>query len=108
MKAYAVATVVLVGGSLVPQGGHNIFEPAALGKPVFFGPYIKDFQKISEILLLSDAAIQVKNAEELKLQLLNLLASPNLREKIGRNALQTIKSRENATEKNVELIKTLL
>ncbi|HCJ65928.1 MAG TPA: 3-deoxy-D-manno-octulosonic acid transferase, partial [Elusimicrobia bacterium] len=88
MNAYALATIVFIGGSLVPQGGHNIFEPAALGKPVIFGPYVESFQEIVERLLSASAAIQVKNSEELKLQILNLLGSPALREKIGINALQ--------------------
>ena len=35
---YAAADVAFVGGSLVPVGGHNLLEPAALGLPVLSGP----------------------------------------------------------------------
>ena len=35
---YAAADVAFVGGSLVPVGGHNLLEPAALGVPVITGP----------------------------------------------------------------------
>ena len=34
MRFYAAADVAFVGGSLVPIGGHNLLEPAALGVPV--------------------------------------------------------------------------
>lgn len=108
MNAYALATIVFVGGSLVPQEGHNILEPAALGKPVIFGPYMESFQEVAERLLSSGGAIQVKNGEELKLQILNLLGSLALREKIGINALQAVRNKESATDKNIELIKSLL
>jgi hypothetical protein len=36
---YQVGTLVFVGGSLVPTGGHNILEPAVFGRPVVFGPH---------------------------------------------------------------------
>src|SRR5205085_1377291 len=36
---YAAADVAFVGGSLVPIGGHNLLEPAALGVPILTGPY---------------------------------------------------------------------
>ncbi len=108
MNAYALATVVFVGGSLVPQGGQNILEPAALGKPVIFGPYVESFQEIAEMLISASAGIQVKNAEELKIQILNLLNSSILREEISSNATQAVRMRKGAVEKNIELIKKLL
>jgi len=108
MKAYALATVVFVGGSLVPRGGHNLLEPAALGKPVIFGPYIESFQEIAEMLVSAKAAIQVKNVQELKLQILNLLSSFILRKEIGLNAFQTVRKQQGAVKRNIELIKTLI
>lgn len=38
-RAYALATVAIVGGSFAPHGGHNLLEPIAAGAPVLFGPY---------------------------------------------------------------------
>ena len=35
---YAAGDVAFVGGSLVPIGGHNLLEPAALGLPILTGP----------------------------------------------------------------------
>ena len=42
---YRLATVVFVGGSLVPTGGHNILEPAVFGKPILFGPHMQNFAR---------------------------------------------------------------
>ncbi len=47
---YSFATVVFCGGSLVKNGGHNIYEPLIWGKPVFFGPFMYDFEDISKYL----------------------------------------------------------
>src|SRR5262249_24887334 len=43
---YAVGTVVFVGGSFVPIGGHNVLEPAAHRKAIVFGPYMHNFHQI--------------------------------------------------------------
>ena len=44
---YQLGTVVFVGGSLVPTGGHNILEPAVYGRPVVFGPHMHNFAEIA-------------------------------------------------------------
>jgi len=44
---YALADLALVGGSLVAHGGHNLLEPAALGKPLLSGPHRFNFADIA-------------------------------------------------------------
>ncbi len=61
----ASAEFIFMGGSLVPIGGHNILEPAALGKPMVFGPYMENFDNEAEMLAGFGAAIQVENIEQL-------------------------------------------
>lgn len=58
---YAASDVAFVGGSMVPVGGHNILEAAAVGTPVLFGPYMANFKEIAEGVLRQDAAIQCQN-----------------------------------------------
>jgi len=108
MKAYAIATIVFVGGSLVPKGGHNILEPASLGKPIIFGPHMENFQEPAALLLSKNGAIQVKNEKELKLEVINLLENSKKREEIGEIARNILLAQQGATEKNFELIKSLL
>ncbi len=44
---YAAADVAFVGGSLVPVGGHNLLEPAALGVPILTGPDNSNSEEIA-------------------------------------------------------------
>ncbi len=74
-RVFSVATVVFMGGSLVPRGGHNILQPLAQGKPVIFGPYTHNFRDISALALREDAAIQAANATELMGAVDRLLSS---------------------------------
>ena len=60
-QVYPLATVVFVGGSLVPAGGHNVLEPAVAGKPIVVGPHMENFQEIAAAFLAEDAMIQVRD-----------------------------------------------
>src|SRR4030095_14579992 len=62
---YAAATVAFVGGSLVPVGGHNLLEPAALNRPIIVGPHTFNAADIAENFLASEAALQVESATPL-------------------------------------------
>ena len=62
---YALADVAFVGGSLVPNGGHNLLEPAALGKPVLSGPHLFNFLEISAQLRDAGALREVQDAAQL-------------------------------------------
>ncbi len=69
----SAATVVFVGGSLIPRGGHNTIEPAQLGSVIITGPSTTNFSEETEILLKRGAIIQVKDENELIRQLISLL-----------------------------------
>ena len=73
---YALADVAFVGGSLVPNGGHNLLEPAALGLAVLSGPHLFNFQAIAAQLREAGALAEVTGAEELAQRLLGLFAAP--------------------------------
>ncbi len=72
----AMADAAFVGGSLVPVGGHNVLEPAALGLPVLFGPHMHNFEAARALLLERGAAIEVEDAPRLAEELAVLLANP--------------------------------
>lgn len=50
LPQYAAADLCFVGGSLVPIGGHNLLEPAVLGKPILVGPYIDNVKSVAQSL----------------------------------------------------------
>ena len=83
---YGLATVVFVGGSLIPHGGQNPIEPASLGKPVLVGPWMQNFAEITERLLTHQAAWQVHNGSELTTHLTRLLTDGAAAATMGRRA----------------------
>ncbi len=101
---YSMADIVFIGGSLVPCGGHNPLEPAAWGKPVFFGPDMKDFPVISELLLEAQAAHRVKDADELGRSILRLLTDTQSAQKMGRRALRVLDSHRGAVDKTLKFL----
>ncbi|MFA6499685.1 MAG: 3-deoxy-D-manno-octulosonic acid transferase [Desulfurivibrionaceae bacterium] len=107
-SVYDVCDVAFVGGSLVPERGHNPLEPAVHGKPVLFGPFMEDFAEISRDLLAVGGARQVHDGDDLRAGLFSLLADPAGRERAGRQAQELIASRRGVTEAHLALIRTVL
>lgn len=101
---YEPATVVFVGKSLTAIGGQNPIEPAALGKPVVFGPNMQNFKDVTRLFLSKNAAVQVKNPEELERALLELLENPARRAELGRRTLEVVAENHGAVERTVEMI----
>lgn len=108
MDLYALADVAFVGGSLVPTGGHNLLEPASVGIPCIFGPYMTNFREIADMVLQYGAGIQVDTVAALTDSCRSLLASFELRRVLGQNGLKLLRDTGGATEKNMEAISKYL
>jgi 3-deoxy-D-manno-octulosonic-acid transferase len=80
---YAAADVAFVGGSLVDAGGHNMLEPAALGKPVVTGPHVDNFSGVCDLLLTAGACRQVMNPAELQDTVRRWLQDSEERHRVG-------------------------
>jgi len=80
---YAAADVAFVGGSMVPVGGHNVLEAAAVGVPVMFGPHMENFKEIARGVLSHDAAIQCQNKDDLVNTILSLYQQPDYRQSLA-------------------------
>jgi 3-deoxy-D-manno-octulosonic-acid transferase len=104
MNFYQPATVVFVGKSLSAKGGQNPIEPAALGKPVVFGPNMQNFADITKLFLAADAAIQVHGAAELEQTFADLLSRPERRAELGKNALTVVRENQGAVARTVDMI----
>jgi 3-deoxy-D-manno-octulosonic-acid transferase len=105
---YAVSDVVFVGGSLVRKGGHNILEPAAFGKPVFFGPFMHNFRDIAELFVSGGAGLVVRTPAELKKRVAQVLEGSTEVASLGLNAKKLIKQNCGATARTVDIIGKLL
>jgi 3-deoxy-D-manno-octulosonic-acid transferase len=107
-QLYQLATVVFIGGSLVPAGGHNILEPALYGKPIVFGPYMQNFGEIADAFLSNGAAIQVRSETELEETLLSLIGDPVRRARVGAAARALVESNRGARDRTLAVIRDLL
>ncbi|MGZ3604601.1 MAG: 3-deoxy-D-manno-octulosonic acid transferase, partial [Thermodesulfobacteriota bacterium] len=105
MTLYSLGTLVFVGGSLVPIGGHNPLEPLFHKKCVLFGPHMLNFLEISQRLIEAGGAIQVSGKEELSSQLKRLLLDEPAREEVGERGYQFLKKHQGATERMFEEIR---
>ena len=95
---YASSAMAFVGGSLVPRGGHNLIEPAALGSPVIIGPHTFNFEDIVKQFLEDEACIKVSNEDEL-LAAIELLASDSeVAHQYALKAKEVVKKNKGSTE----------
>ncbi len=99
MNLYSVGTLVFIGGTLFPVGGHNPLEPLFFKKCVLFGPYMFHFSEISRSLVLAGGAIQVRDEGELGLQLKRLLSDERTRKEIGERGYQFLQTHQGTTER---------
>jgi 3-deoxy-D-manno-octulosonic-acid transferase len=107
-RLYRIATVVFVGGSLVDGGGHNILEPALFGKPILFGPYMRNFAEIANEFLEKRAAVQIRDGGHLAAEVLQLLGEPARCARLGSAARAIVEANRGAKERTLEAIERLL
>ncbi|WP_457756041.1 3-deoxy-D-manno-octulosonic acid transferase [Thermodesulfatator indicus] len=62
---YSLGDVAFVGGSLVPVGGHNLFEPLVFGLPVCFGPYVESISDLAEYLIEKQIGFKIDNSKNI-------------------------------------------
>ena len=103
-NVYRLADLVFMGGSLVPVGGHNLAEPAFFEKPILFGPFMQNFKEMAEIFKNQQAAIQVRDGEDLEKIVLSLAGDEHRRRALGLAAKKLLGAHQGATEKNVQMI----
>jgi 3-deoxy-D-manno-octulosonic-acid transferase len=101
---FAAAQIAFVGGSLVPVGGHNVLEPAALGLPVLFGPQMHNFIAARDLLLGENAAEQVADGAELASALLRLLQDAARRNAMGDAGRRAVVANRGALQKLLTLL----
>jgi 3-deoxy-D-manno-octulosonic-acid transferase len=104
-KLYSLGTVIFIGGSLVPVGGHNVLEPAIYKRPVLFGPYMDNFSAIAKILIEHNGAIPVRDGADLGAQAARLLGDAQLLETLGENAFQAVAENAGALKKSMDVIR---
>ncbi|MEL7536042.1 MAG: lipid IV(A) 3-deoxy-D-manno-octulosonic acid transferase [Pseudomonadota bacterium] len=108
MGFYAASDVAFVGGSLVPIGGHNLLEPAVLGKPVLTGPYNFNSEDIAQRLSASSACVVVQSPEALGQIVADLFADADARQSLGERARDVLDQNRGALSELLGLLEPLI
>ncbi|MHC4570646.1 MAG: 3-deoxy-D-manno-octulosonic acid transferase [Planctomycetota bacterium] len=107
-KFYSLATIIFVGRSLVPMGGSDMAEAAALGKPTIFGPHAFNFKQTVDALLEDNGAIMVRDEKDLFETMQKCLTEPDFAKTIAQNGQDVIRKNQGATAKTIEQITKFL
>lgn len=101
----AVSDIVYVGKSMCGNnGGHNIIEPALLGKVVVHGPKMQNFQSVVDVFQQEQASLMVADREELIRVLSKLLADDGYREGYAVRAGEVVEKYRGAIEKTIDTL----
>ena len=105
---YAAGDVAFVGGSLVPIGGHNLLEPAALGMPILTGPHNSNSAEAARVLISSGAAQVAENPQDLADKVVALLKDPEGRARMGKEGRAFVEANKGALQKLLGLVIPLI
>lgn len=104
---YRAADAAFVGGTLIPVGGHNLFEPAGEGVPVAFGPWTANVEDVAEALLRSGGGIRVTGCADLCGWLRRLIGDPDELSRTGTAARETAVELGGSVERTWEVLESL-
>ena len=104
---YRISPISFMGGSLVKTGGHNPFEPAALGSAILHGPHVWSAVEAYNSLGKSKASLQVQNSEELSQAVIDLL-NPDTAASMAHSAWETCSKDAEASSRALNEILNVL
>lgn len=104
---YAAADVAFVGGTIAEVGGHNLLEPAALGKPVLFGPHTAHVRDTATRLLESGAARRVLTVADVVETVDPLFTHPATRDRMGQAGLALVEQGRGALQRTLDTLDAL-
>ena len=107
-RHYAAADVAFVGGSLLPYGGHNVLEPAALGTAVLVGPHTFNFAEIVRLLRVAGGLQVVEDPAQLATAAVRWLCDSAERGRVAAVACEIVHRHRGATHRTVGVIGDLL
>lgn len=105
---YAASDVAFVAGSLVPIGGHNLLEPAALGLPLLSGPHVFNAQEIADMFVASGSCRLVQDSADLAAQVDDLLSDPETASRLGDAGREILERNRGSLHRLLALIEPLV
>ena len=104
----AHARIVIMGGSFDQTGGHNIIEPAALGRPIITGPSDANIREDIELLGDGSGIIQAADIGVCWQKIEYLLSNPDQARELGKQACQAVSQKAGILEGYLNEIKPYL
>ena len=92
----------------MPIGGHNLLEPAALGKPAITGPHVFNFAEITKMLIDAGAVTMIHSVDELARDVIGFLANHDKRIDAGQKGIKVVEQNKGAVEAHLHLFEQLL
>ena len=105
---YALADVVVMGGSVLPFGSHNLIEPLAQGVPVVLGPSDYNFSEAARAATETGAAVRAADAAGVMRAALSLIADGARRREMGEAGVALCAAHRGATARQLDTIAALL
>jgi 3-deoxy-D-manno-octulosonic-acid transferase len=103
-EIYSTGDLIFCGGTFEPVGGHNILEPAAWSKAVFYGPHLKKVLHEHRILRDFGGSFLASNPDDLLLQWKSWLEDLDGLQKNGEAGNRALNSLKGVVERQVQLI----
>ncbi len=103
-ELYSLGDLIFCGGTMEPIGGHNILEPAAWKKAVFYGPHLHKVLHEHNILTSWGGSFLARDARDLEGQWVHWIKNIEVLESHGARAHEALRSLGGVAEKQVELI----
>jgi 3-deoxy-D-manno-octulosonic-acid transferase len=100
----AAADAAFIGGSLVPVGGHNLLEAAAVGVPAAVGPHVFNFARITELLVAEGAAVRVADGKALARCIREWLGDAATRTRIGEQGRRVVQENQGTLRRLLDLL----
>jgi 3-deoxy-D-manno-octulosonic-acid transferase len=107
-RAYRLAQVAFIGGSLVPTGGHNPLEPAVWGVPVLSGPHVHNFKEVYDEMIDAGGARLVADSAELRVATAAWLDEPEFATGAGKAGREVVERNRGATARTVSSLLELM
>lgn len=107
-EVYGIASLAVIGGSILDYGGQNPIEPMSLNIQTAVGPSIYNFRDMVSDAERDKAIFRFKDIDELEQIIKNLLIKGQINQNILRNAQQYIKNSSGSTDKVVRLVNQYL
>jgi len=107
-RAYRLATLAFIGGSLVPTGGHNPLEAAVWGVPVLSGPHVFNFDEVYDEMTEAGGARLVSDSAELRVAMAAWLDEPDFAVAAGNAGREVVERNRGATARTVSALVELV